>query len=113
MTLPSAEMCSNWERLAPGFSSQVLAQTVPSTGIAANAKNRKKWSVLGPEKIAGVPRRIHLHNLSAVQTAEVEDFALGIPCQPFRNQVLVFGKQRFAGLRYRGKTGFWRDRSFQ
>jgi hypothetical protein len=73
-------------------------------GTDSNAKNRQESKAVGRHEIVNVTVSANLHNLSAIQAAQIKNTPLRVIRQAFGNQVFLRSSNRFARLRHNGKV---------
>ena len=88
-----------------GFA-EVVFCVGPDGGIArieTNAEDGKKMVAIGRDEIGDMAIRSDLNDFFLGEAAEIEDFAIGIPGETFRDEPFFFGDEIEAGLSNNGK----------
>src|SRR5215470_6846844 len=76
---------------------EIVVHSVGPDGVVArvesNPEHRVKIVAASGNEVRSVAVRSDLHDFSLREAAEVEDLAIGIPGEPFRNQVFLLGDE--------------------
>src|SRR5215468_1678160 len=71
--------------------------------VEPNSEHWQKMVAACGNEVRSVAFRNDLHDFLLRETAQVEDFAIGIPGEPFRNEIFFFGYEHKSRVRFDGK----------